>query len=330
MPKNSNQRLKSLYIMKILLEATDEEHGISMRELMSELEHYGISAERKSIYRDIDGLIDYGIDIKKEISKQSCLYHIVNRDFEFVELRMLVDAVQSAKFISENQSRKLIQKITRLASKYQAKELQRQVWIQDRVKTKNEKVYYAIDQISTAINQSRGIQFRYCKWKIDRTIQLQQIDTMYQVYPWQMVWEDGNYYLIGFDGFSNQIKHFRVDKMLEVSVVDLQEKKNYFINMNRATYARKHFKMFDGQECTVELLFHNRLIGVVMDRFGSDVMLRPIDEAHFKLVVDVVISNPFWGWIVGLGEDVKVVGPEEVVEQFRLFVEQLYNRYSNL
>lgn len=328
MAKRSNQKLKSLYIMKILYELTDEKHGISMRELMAELEKYDIYAERKSIYDDINHLIQYGIEIEKEKSKQACEYRIVNREFELVELRMLVDAVQSAKFISEEKSRSLIRKIGRLTSRYQARMLQRQVWIQDRVKTDNEKVYYAIDQIGEAIDEKREIQFRYCKWVIHQQAELKPVDKIYKIFPWQMVWEDGNYYLIGYDKSSAMIKHFRIDKMLEVSVVtDNSEKCDYFTKMNRAIYPRKHFKMFDGKESTVVLEFDNTLIGVVKDRFGSDAMIYPVDNKHFRVVVDVVISNPFWGWIVGLGDGVKVVGSAGVVEQFQTFIMGLHNRY---
>ena len=216
MPKSSNQKLKLIYLMKILLERTDETHSITMPEIIEALAAYDISAERKSLYNDIENLRVYGLDVIGTQEDRTYSYHIGNRQFELAELKLLVDSVQSAKFITAKKSNELIKKIEGLASKYEASQLHRQVFVTGRVKTMNESIYYNVDRIHTAIAENSRITFQYFQWNVDKKMELRHDGALYEVSPWSLSWDDENYYLIAYDGNEGIIKHFRVDKMLYI------------------------------------------------------------------------------------------------------------------
>ena len=216
MSKSSNQKLKLIYLMKILLERTDETHGITMPEIIDALAAYDISAERKSLYNDIENLRVYGLDIIGTQEDRTYSYHIGNRQFELAELKLLVDSVQSAKFITAKKSNELIKKIEGLASKYEASQLHRQVFVAGRVKTMNESIYYNVDRIHTAIAENSRITFQYFQWNVDKKMELRHDGALYDVSPWSLSWDDENYYLIAYDSSEGMIKHFRVDKMLHI------------------------------------------------------------------------------------------------------------------
>lgn len=327
MAKNPNQKLKLLYLYRIFLEKTDEEHKLSMEELLAALSHYGIAAERKSVYDDIAALQDYGLDIVLQRGRGGG-YYIASRDFELPELKLLVDAVQCSRFITEKKSNELIKKVEALASEPQARALQRQVYISGRVKTMNESIYYNIDKLHTAISTGKKITFRYFEWAVDFSgedrIQkrFRRDGGNYTVSPWALTWDDENYYLVAYDGASDQIRHYRVDKMERIALTGQQREgqKHFQEQFNVAAYTRKMFGMFSGAERTVRLRCENRFIGVIRDRFGSDLMLQKLDEEHFAVNVTVAVSPQFFSWIFGLGGAVRILEPEEV---HNLFQEQL-------
>lgn len=217
MAKSSNQKLKILYLAKIMQENTDEEHGLTMAEIIQILENYGVSAERKSIYDDFEVLRTFGIDIEKRTGK-TVTYSVVQRDFELPELKLLVDAVQSSKFITHKKSSALIRKIEGLASKYEAKQLQRQVFVANRIKAMNESIYYGVDDIHRAISADRKVKFQYYDWNEKKEKQLRKDGKIYSVSPWALTWDDENYYMIAYDDESGIIKHYRVDKMIKIRV----------------------------------------------------------------------------------------------------------------
>jgi predicted DNA-binding transcriptional regulator YafY len=328
MAKGNNQKLKIVYLMKIFLEKTDETHSITMQEILAELERYGISAERKSIYSDIENLRLYGMDIIGVQQNRTHYYHVGNRTFELAELKLLVDSVQSAKFITAKKSNELIKKIEGLASKYEASQLQRQVYVSERIKTMNESIYYNVDVIHTAIGENAKIHFQYFQWDIHKKMVLRRNGALYEVSPWALSWDDENYYLIAFDGREDKIKHFRVDKMLHIEIInEKREGKSKFKEFDMALYAKKTFGMFGGEEQIVKLLCENSLVGVMIDRFGKDVMVVPVDEEHFTVNVNVAVSRQFLGWIFALGEGVKIVEPESVVNQMREEAVRLTGQY---
>ena len=329
MAKGSNQKLKIVYLIKILTEKTDEQHSITMNEIISELKAYGVNAERKSLYNDIENLRQYGLDIVGEQHDRTYYYYLVSRQFELAELKLLVDSVQSAKFITERKTNQLIKKIEGLASKYQASQLQHQVYVSQRVKTTNEKIYYNVDKIHTAIDRNSMISFQYFQWNVKKEMELRHGGAWYHISPWGLSWDDENYYMIGYDTEAQLIKHYRVDKMLHIRMSDeSREGKEHFKKLDMADYAKKSFGMFRGKETSVKMLVNNSLAGVIIDRFGKDVMMIPEDEDHFRVNVDVHVSKQFLGWVFSLGEAVKIIGPDEVVEQMRGEARRLMEQYG--
>lgn len=328
MAKLPNQKLKILYLMKVLLEKTDESHSITMPEIIAELEAYGITAERKSIYNDMECLRQYGLDIIGEQYDRTYYYRIGNRQFELAELKLLVDSVQSAKFLTAKKSNRLIKKIEGLASKYEASQLHRQVYVAERIKTMNESIYYNVDNIHNAIAKNSKITFQYFQWNVKKEMELRRNGALYEVSPWALSWNDENYYLVAYDSVERMIKHFRVDKMLNITVTDeKREGKSLFQTFDMAVYAKKMFGMFYAQEQTVKLECANSLAGVVIDRFGKDVMLIPKDDSHFTVNVKVAVSLQFLAWVIGLGEDVKILEPKTVVDRINGEIDRLIRQY---
>lgn len=330
MAKGSNQKLKIVYLMKILLEKTDETHSITMAEIISSLESYGITAERKSIYSDIESLRQYGLDIIGEQQDRTYYYYIGNRQFELAELKLLVDSVQSAKFITAKKSNELIKKIEGLASKHEASQLQRQVYTTERIKTANESIYYNVDRIHSAIASNVQITFHYFNWDVNKKQVLRRGGALYQVSPWALSWDDENYYLVAYDAEEDMIKHFRVDKMIHIELsAQKREGIMSFQRFDMGAYAKKMFGMFAGEEENVKILCKNDLAGVMIDRFGKDVMMLKADEEHFYVNVKVAVSRQFLAWVIALGEGAKIVGPESVVEQMRREANRLVKQYGN-
>lgn len=328
MPRGTNQKFKLYRLAQIMLEKTDEEHYITMPEIMTELARYEITADRKSIYTDLKDLEMLGIEVQGEPVGNRYHYHVVSRSFELPELKLLVDAIQSSKFITEKKSNELIKKLETLLSKYDASKLQRQVFVSGRIKTMNESIYYTVDAIHNAISENKKIKFQYYQWNERKEMELRHGGAYYHISPWGLSWDDENYYLVGYDSDAQIIKHYRVDKMLHIKMTEEpREGKEHFKKLDMADYAKKSFGMYGGKEQTVKLLVENGLAGVMIDRFGKDIMMIPVDDDHFTVNVDVRVSGPFFGWIISLGEGVKIVGPGEVVEQMKKEIHRLTKQY---
>lgn len=328
MPKSENQKQKLLQIAKYLLEHTDENHAVSTPQLIAYLDSVGIKAERKSIYNDIDTLNDFGMDIIRSDEHRGG-YMVASRQFELAEVKLLVDLVQSSKFITEKKSRELIGKLETLVSKYDAKAMGRQVEIIGRSKANNENIYYNVDMVHMAISKNVKIRFKYFDWDINKKMQLRHGGAFYEVSPWKLTWDDENYYLIAFDEKANHIKHYRVDKMQNVTVTENpREGKKLFDEMDMVEYDKKTFGMFSGTEKTVRLLCHKSMIGIMVDKFGTDVAMRPEGENHVMVRVDVAVSPQFFGWLAGLGERVQIASPEEVKEEYRNHLVKILDIYN--
>jgi len=326
----SNQKLKILYLAKILLENTDADHDITLQEIIDKLAANNVTAERKSLYDDIAQLDNFGLKIKKTQYGKSCHYQVVKRNFEIAELKLLVDSVASAKFITEKKSNDLIKKIERLASKHDASKLQRQVYVTGRVKTMNNDIMENVDAIHNAIAQNLQISFQYFQWSIKKEVELRKNGARYVISPWGLSWDDENYYLVGYDEDADMIKHYRVDKMLHIKVEKTRRKgRGKFKEVDMAAYAKKMFNMFDGEEQTVEIFCTNNLAGVMIDRFGKDVRMNKADEDHFRVVVKVAASSHFIHWIMALGSGAQIIGPENLVEEIRAEIKRLADQYNN-
>ena len=328
MPKGTNQKFKLYRLAQIMQEQTDDEHYITMPEIMEGLAKYEVTADRKSIYTDLRDLSVLGIEVEGEPIGNRYHYHVINRTFELPELKLLVDAIQSSKFITEKKSNALIKKLETLVSKYNAQKLQRQVFVSGRIKTMNESIYYTVDAIHNAISENKKIKFQYYQWNIKKEMELRHNGAWYHISPWGLSWDDENYYLVGYDSNVKQVKHYRVDKMLHIKIsTENREGKEHFKKLNMADYTKKSFGMFGGKEQTVKLLVKNSLAGVIIDRFGKDVMMFPDKGNYFTVNVNVHVSRQFLGWVFSLGEDIKILGPDVVVEQMKMEGLRLMGQY---
>jgi len=328
MAKTYNQKIKLLFLMDLFLERTDMEHTISMKEIIAELEKNGISGARKSIYSDIETLKEYGMDIeyRKEHPEG---YYLAERTFELAELKLLVDAVQSSKFITEKKSRSLIKKLGGLASRYEAGHLHRQVYVADRIKTMNESIYYNVDKIHSAISENVQITFEYTRWGMKEKIQLLNRGKLYRISPWMLSWTDENYYLIGYDGEQHMIKHFRVDKMIRIEKMkEGREGKEIFQKTDPAVYSKNMFGMFSGDEEMLSIRIPEYLLGVFVDRFGKDISVRASDNNHYIVHVKAIISEQFFGWLTGLGKDVIIVSPQKTKREYQTYLEAILAKYK--
>lgn len=328
MARGNNQKLKLLYLARIMRDETDDSHGLTMPQIIDKLASYDIDAHRKTIYEDFKALDDFGIEIVKTTEGKKTYYHAGSRDFEIAELKFFIDVVQNSKFITEKKSKKLIEKLTALVSNYDAKLLKRQVYVADRVKSMNESILYTVDHIHEAMNQNYPITFHYFEWDINGNEKLKHDGKLYEVSPWALIYDDSNYYLEAYDEEFGDLKTYRVDKMQDVSIDDTKHRKGkeVFRKKDKSVYSTNRFGMYAGNNETVTLLCKNHMANVIVDRFGRDVHMQPIDENHFEVKADVAVSGNFLGWIIGIG-GVKIVGPESVVEKMREIKDRLIEDY---
>ena len=315
MARGAGQKIKILYLMKIMYELTDDEHGLTVAEIAEELERYGITAERKALYDDIETLCEFGMDIEKRKEK-SVTYHVVSRDFEMPELKLLVDAVQSSKFITHKKSNELIHKLSGFSSKYQGTALERQVYVSNRIKTMNESIYYTVDYIHEAISDNVKIRFQYFEWTHKKEKRLRHDRKIYCVSPWALTWDDENYYLVAYDSDCGEIRHYRVDKMLNISLTEeKRDGREVFGDFDMAMYSRKTFGMYGGEEERITLKCKHHLAGVIINRFGMDTMFFNTTEDSFEVNVKVAVSPMFLSWVMNFGSDMKVLSPKSVQEK---------------
>lgn len=323
MAKSPNQKMKLLYIIRMLSENTDENHVLTTQEIIDKLAANDIHAERKSIYDDIRTLQDFGYDILQSGSRSGGGYQLASREFELPELKLLVDAVQSSRFITTKKSRELIHKLEHMASRHDAGKLQRQVYVAGRIKTENESIYYSIDAIHRAIQENRQISFPYLEWTLKKELK-PRTGKQYQVSPWALIWREENYYLVAFDSGSSIMKHYRVDKIGTVKILDQKrDGMEQAKDMDLAAYANRTFGMYGGTEEVVTLRFPNRLIGVVIDRFGKEVDIIPDEEGYFRCRTRVALSGQFFGWLTGIGKEAVIISPKSVNEQYREWLKEI-------
>ncbi|MBD5092953.1 MAG: WYL domain-containing protein [Subdoligranulum sp.] len=330
MPKNERHKMKLLYLAEWLRRETDEEHGLTAAELLRRLESKGIHAERKSIYDDIRILTEYGMDIVNGRGPQGG-YRLLHREFELPELKLLVDAVQSSKFLSERKSRALIRKLESLTSRWEAQRLQRQVYTVGRTKSKNENIYYSIDTIHTAISSDKQIAFRYFEWTMEKSARYRRGGAVYERSPYALVWDDENYYLVAYDHTASPpaIRHYRVDRMENLRILDVPRAGGeVFEGMDLAQYAQHTFGMFGGEAQEIELRFAARLAGVVLDRFGKETIFLPGGDGTFRVYVHAVVSPQFMGWLAGFGPEAKLMGPPKVREEYVTFCRAMLAQYD--
>ena len=317
MSKTPNCKRKLPILAKLLLERSDEDHPITRQDMQDELARWGLSAERKSLYDDMEQLRELGLDVQAKRGRNGGWY-IGQRDFELAELKLLVDAVQSSRFLTKRKSDVLIRKLEGLASVHQAGQLQRQVYVAGRIKVMNESIYYNVDKLHTAIAGQKAITFKYFDYDIARNKVFRQEGKRYVVSPYGLIWNSENYYLVAFDHAHRELRHYRVDKMTEIVVTGLdREGKEQYPGFQLAEYGQKHFGMYSGQEMKVTLRGRRDKASLVWDRFGQDVILVPDGEEHFTVTLPVVMSPQFFGWLLGLDGSVTLIGPRQAVCAYR-------------
>ena len=329
MPRESSQKLKLLYVMRYLVRSSDEAHPVTVQQIIDFLGGEGIPAERKSIYDDVEALRRFGLDILQvKIGRQSG-YYVGSREFELPELKLLVDSVQSSKFITHKKTLSLIRKIESLASVYEAQLLSRQVYVKNRIKTMNESIYYNVDEIHTGIARDRQIRFRYFDYTVQKERRFRRDGGYYVVSPFALTWDDKNYYLVAYDSTAAMIKHFRVDKMLDIGILDEpRDGRESFAALDMAEYAKKVFGMFSGREERVRMRFDNQLVGAVLDRLGREAMLVPDGESHFTVTAQVEVSPQFFAWVSGFGRLAQILGPDYVVQAMRAHAAEVLAMYE--
>ena len=317
--------LKTICIIRILMEQTDEEHYLNAAQIGEILEReYDLKLDRHTIYAEMKKLEDADLDIMKRDGRNGG-YYIGSRQFEMPELKLMVDAVQSSRFFTKKKTEELIRKLETLCSKNQAKQLSSQVVVYNRPKAVNETIYYNVDKLHSAIYHNRKITFQYADWTARKETILRHDGAIYEVSPFHLVWDDENYYLIAYDENAGKIKHYRVDKMRSIDVTKLEriklpeEKK-----IDLATFSKKTFGMFGGRDVKVTLRCKNHLAGVLIDRFGTDIWMTPSGEDHFTAQVTVTVSKQFFGWVTAIGKDMKIQAPLDVKDEYRQYLLEIF------
>ena len=300
-------KLKMLYLYDIFLQKTDENHLITMSEILSQLEMCGIQAERKAIYNDIEALRAYGVDIIS-VKGNKFGYYVANREFELPELKLLADAVSSSRFLTKKKSDELIKKIEKLTSVYEAKQIKRQVFVTNRVKSLNERIYLNVDVINRAILEKKKISFRYFDYDINKNKKYRPGIRICS--PYSLAWNNEQYYLIAYYNERLSISNFRVDRMESVEILDepyIKPPKDFSIT----DYMSSSFSMFSGESAEIKLRFHNSLVNPVLDRFGKNISLHKDTDNHFTVRVTVKAELPFYGWLFQFGTKAEIVEPVE-------------------
>lgn len=319
-----SNKLRPLFVLKILYEYTDDEHFVTIAQVLQILhDDYNIESYRKTVKEDIDLLMDAGYDIEFVKSSQN-KYHIISRDFDVAELKMLIDAVASSKFISKTKSRELTEKLSKLAGPYSSKELTRNIDVERRIKGDTTKLFLVVDTINTAINQKKKIAFKYFSFNIKKEKKAKHNGEIYRFSPYRLVWNGDYYYVVGFSEKYQDVGSFRIDRICDVPTILEEETtpipKEFDINV----FLNSMFRMYNGERVTVELICHNSVIDTILDKFGESITIFAYDMDNFKVIVNAAISHVFFSWIFGFGGKVKINGPKNVKDAYAKMVREAY------
>ena len=326
MPKSDNQKLKIFYILDYLQRNSHQDHPVRAAELLSMLERqHNIVCDRKTVYSDIAALQDYGVDIVSIPGKNGG-YYIASRNFELPELKLLIDAVQSSRFLTERKSRELIEKLCNQCSIHDARLMRRDVLVSGRVKSMNETIYYNVDAIQDAIAENRQITFRYFDYGLDGKRKYR--DKEYQASPYGLCQDNENCYLLAHSP-RHGVTSYRVDRMQDIQLTDSARTPcPELTGKALVEHANRLFQMYSGETSQVKLRFHRSLVNVVIDRFGRDTLLIPDGDEHFVFTVNVAVSPMFLSWVIGFGSKAKVLFPQDVVEACKNLCREAMSQYN--
>lgn len=328
MPRSENQKFKILYLMRMFLERTDSSHVITMQEILAELERQGIRAERKSIYHDIETLRRFGMDIAMRKGAPAG-YCLVSREFALAELKLLVDALQAAPFISEESCEILQRKLERLASCHEAAALHRPVYRTRKARGAAQNLCFHMDRIQEAMLADTSISFQYFTWTVDKKPKLKRDGGRYEVSPWCLAWEGERSYLAAYEHNGKKVKLYRVDQMINLELTDNPRLgRAAFDAFDLPDYRNKTFGMAEGDERMLTLRMDHALAGAVLDQFGMDITMRPSGKDTFQIKVPVKVSPQFYGWLTGLGKGARIVSPQDEAENYRKYLKRLLKEYK--
>lgn len=321
--RSQNQRLKLLYLLDYLLENTDETHTVKVQEIIDHFEnYYKIPVEQKTVCSDLHLLDEYGYETQYDGRTRG--WRIVEREFDTQELQLLIDSVQSSRFITQRQAKSLTDKLKAKASKYDRVMLERRCYVPNRVRSKNDSIFYHLDDLHTAIANDWQITFRYFYYNQKKEKVFYK--KTYSASPYAMLWSDNNYYLLAYE--KGEMKHFRVDKMEQIKIVpQKREGKEAFRKLDITARPLRMFNMYSGEVKKVKIRFSNHFANVVIDRFGQDIVMVPDDEKHFTIHTDIEVSPQFFGWLCGLGRGARILAPAEVVEEMGNYVKGIAEMY---
>lgn len=315
-----------LLVLKYLRENTDIEHPATIRDIIEYLSQNGYSVTRKTVTSDINDLISFGVDIDCQRSTQN-RYFLDVRVFELAEVKLLVDAVQSSRFITTKKSKQLIEKLSTFVGPHQGEILHRQLYVDTRVKANNEGIYYLVDNIHTAIRERKKVTFQYLEYTQNKEKVLKHNGYTYSFSPFALIWNDDCYYAIGFSDKHSKIAKFRVDRMVGLTITEqVAEKKPEDFDVS--DYFSQVFSMYEGKEQDVILRCDNDLMKHIVDRFGEKVYTAPLDDKHFCAKVTVSLSQTFYGWVFSFGGKMKIASPEEAVNGFNVILGQFTRNYT--
>lgn len=321
---SSITKKRLLLILELLHKSTDEEHPISTVEIVNFLEGKGISIDRKTLANDIKLLTDMDYDIVT-IKSSPNKYFWGSRSFEIPELKMLIDAVSSSRFITKKKSKELIKKIAKLAGEAQYDQMERHIVATGRAKSDNKKLYYIVDTITDAINQKKKIQFKYTEYNADKEKVLRHDGEVYSLSPYVLYWNEDYYYVVGYYDKRDSIAAFRVDRLHNPKVVDenaVAKPKDFNVD----DYANKIFKMFDGEDVMVELECDNSLMKYIVDHYGLGIETRKITEKTFIAKVPATLSPTFFGWVFQFDGKMWINSPEEAKEKYNRMLQDAINK----
>ena len=313
---DNDGRVRILRILELLKEQSCEEHPLTIAEITEELkERWGLEAYRITVQKDIAALIEAGYEIETVRSTQN-RYYYTGRLFQLAELKLLVDAVESSKFITEKKSREITEKLVKLAGPNEANRLKRNISIADRVKAGNEKIYYITDKLNEAINRNRKVSFHYFAYNAGKKKELKNDGEAYIFSPYTLTWNSDYYYAVGWSDKHGKIVSFRIDRFYDVPDI-LSERavprpKNYSIG----NFTQKAFQMFDGEQVRIRLLGENSTMNTVIDHFGSNVKTETVDEEHFRAAADISLGPTFYAWVFEFGGKIRILGPQSAKDGY--------------
>ena len=327
MPKGTNQKLKLYYLAKIMVSKTDEMHGLTLAQIKEELEEYGITADRKSLYDDMGALGELGIEVMGEQSGKYYVYYVVKKEFNLEELQILVDALSSSKYVTDSKANELTRKLAGMTSEFEAGQLKRQCVVQGRIKSMNDSAYANMDEIAQAIALNRQVEFEYLQWNLQK--KLEPVDDPYVVSPWSFYWDNGNCYLVAYVKDTDRIELFRVDKMRKIEVLDQKRAgRDHFKQFDLASLSKSCLGTQNGKNEKVKIKFNNEILDNIIDHFGKEIDIKNAAKGWSEATLDVVVNDQFYAWMFSQGKAVNILQPKKVKEEYKTKLSEIMEQFD--